>query len=83
MTLADFAKLAISRQEAARFGPKGMGGKCTAKDISKKSKKHMTNRDCAALFGLKKNSTNGGPKNVPPGGSAPHEPTTPSTYSMP
>ena len=56
--LQRFAKLALSRQEVARFGSKGMGKKrkkrkrCTAKDISDKSVKGVTSK-CMPLFSLK------------------------------
>jgi len=65
--LREFAKAALSSQEAARFGPKGVGHrrkKCKAKDISKESVKGTTS-SCAPLFSLKQSV---GQK--APGGSA-------------
>jgi len=60
VNLREFAKLALSRQEVARFGSKGMGTKkkrkrCTSKDISDKSVKGTTTK-CFPLFSLKKAS---------------------------
>jgi len=65
-TLREFAKQALSRQEVARFGPKGMGrpkqSNCTSTDISDNAK--AIKGSCLPVFSLKKAAKRQKPKKL-------------------